>query len=48
MEADQDFKQNYEILYRDFFNGILTGDPEYGYTPQFNKDGILPTANVNI
>ena len=48
MEADQDFKQNYEVLYRDFFYGILKGDPEYGYTPQFSKDGILPTANINI
>ena len=48
IEADQDFKQNYEVLYRDFFYGILKGDPEYGYTPQFNKDGILPTANINI
>lgn len=48
MEADQDFKQNYEVLYRDFFYGILKGDPEYGYTPQFSRDGILPTANINI
>ena len=46
IEADQDFKQNYEILYREFFNGMLIGDHEFGYEPQFSKDGILPTANA--